>query len=199
MENNYKPTNLAEAIKILDEQLFKEDKEYLLEHNALLVHHSLGRWIRNNFGLWEENSILKENIGKLGYTHPDEISNYIIEEYIKYLKTKNNIENEYVDNDVFKFRVRLNNDLIDEDITIYTKPFPEFSSLEHYKTEQQHQKFYNDQEDLVQEKYFTKEKIDELKNRLIERIQECENPFNIYCVDRDGGYNVTKEQLFNLD
>ena len=198
MENNYKPTNLIEAIKILDEQLFKEDKEYLLEHNALSVHHSLGRWIRNNFGLWEDDSQFKQEISKLGYTHPDEISNYIIEEYIKYLKTKNNIENEYVDNDVFKFRVRLNNDLIDEDIIIYTKPFQDFP-LGKYITDEKVQKSYDDQEDLVQEKYFTQEKIDELKNRLIERIQECENPFNIYCVDRDGGYNVTKEQLFNLD
>ena len=59
--------------------------------------------------------------------------------------------------------------------------------------------FYDAQEDLVQEKYFTQKKIDELKLKLIQKIQECKNPFNICCVDKDGGYNVTKEQLFNLD
>ena len=55
------------------------------------------------------------------------------------------------------------------------------------------------QENLVQERYFTQQKIDELKLKFIQKIQECKNPFNIYCVDRDGGYNITEEQLFNLD
>ena len=192
------PTNLKEAIEILDEQLFKEDKEYLLEHGALAVHHSLGRWIRNNFGLWEEDSQFKQEFSKLGYMHPDDISNYIIEEYIKHLTTKNDLESKYVDNDVFKFSITLNGDLIGEDINIYTKPFPEFP-LEKYKDQDQVDNFYDAQEDLVQEKYFTQERIDELKAKFIKRIQESKNPFDIYCVDRDGGYNVTKDQLFNLD
>jgi len=105
---------------------------------------------------------------------------------------------EYVDNNVFKFRISLKSEFEDEDITIYTKPFPDFP-FNKYKSEEQVQKFYNDQEDLVQEKYFTQQKIDELKLKLIQKIQECKNPFYIYCVDRDGGYNVTEDQLFNLD
>jgi hypothetical protein len=105
---------------------------------------------------------------------------------------------EYVDNDVFRFRISLKSELELDDITIYTKPFPDFPISE-YKSEEQVQKFYDDQEDLVQEKYFTQQKIDELKLKLIQKIQECKNPFNICCVDRDGGYNVTEDQLFNLD
>ena len=105
---------------------------------------------------------------------------------------------EYVDNDVFKFRISLKSEFEDKDITIYTKPFPDFPIGE-YKSDEQLQKFYDDQEDLVQEKYFTQQKIDELKLKLIQKIQECKNPFNICCVDRDGGYNVTEDQLFNLD
>lgn len=105
---------------------------------------------------------------------------------------------EYVDNDVFRFRISLKSELELDDITIYTKPFPDFPIGE-YKSEDQVQKFYDDQEDLVQEKYFTQQKIDELKLKLIQKIQECKNPFYICCVDRDGGYNVTEDNLFNLE
>ena len=109
------------------------------------------------------------------------------------------MEKKYVDNDVFKFRVSLRWDLRDcPDITIYTKPFQSFP-IEKYKSEEQVIEFYDSQEDLVQKKYFTQQKIDELKLKFIQRIQECKNPFNICCVDRDGGYNVTEDQLFSLD
>ena len=108
------------------------------------------------------------------------------------------MEKKYVDNDVFKFRISLKWDLCDEDITIYTKPFPHFP-LGEYKSEEQVQNFYDAQDDLVQERYFNQRKIDELKLKFIQRIQECKNPFNICCVDKDGGYNVTEDQLFNLD
>ena len=104
----------------------------------------------------------------------------------------------YVDNDVFKFRISLDRKFTDDEITIYTKPFPDFPIGE-YKSEEQVQEFCDKQEDLVQKKYFTQKKIDELKLKFIQRIQECKNPFNICCVDKDGEYNVTKEQLFSLD
>lgn len=80
------PTNLKEAIRNLDSLISEADKQFLLEHGALAVHHSLGRWIRNNWGLWEDHSELKFNMVKLGFIHPDDISNFIIEEYIKQLK-----------------------------------------------------------------------------------------------------------------
>ena len=81
------PTNLKEVIQELNKLLSQDDKEYLLEHGALSVHHSLGRWIRNNWGLWdEEDNNLKVNLKKLGLEHPDDMSNYIIEQYIEHLK-----------------------------------------------------------------------------------------------------------------
>ena len=80
------PTNLREAIKNLDSLISEADKRFLVEHGALAVHHSLGRWIRNNWGLWEDHSELKFNMVKLGFIHSDDISNFIIEEYIKHLK-----------------------------------------------------------------------------------------------------------------
>lgn len=94
----------------------------------------------------------------------------------------------YVDNDVWKYRVVLNSELEDKDIAIYTKPF----------TDSNFNDEYDKPEDLVQERYFTKERIEELKQEFIKRIQECENPFNIYCVDKDGGYNVTEKELFDI-
>ena len=107
------------------------------------------------------------------------------------------MEKKYVDNDVFKYRVSLISDFTDEDITIYTKPFPDYPL--DIKSDEQVQKFYDAQEDLVQERYFTQQKIDELKLKLIQKIQECKNPFYICCVDRDGGYNLTEDQLFDLE
>lgn len=81
------PNNLQQAIFYLDKELAKWEKEYLLENGALSVHHSLGRWIRNNWGLWdEEDNKLKVNLKKLGFKHPDDMSNYIIEQYIEHLK-----------------------------------------------------------------------------------------------------------------
>lgn len=81
------PNNLLQAIEYLDKLLSQDDKEYLLENSALSVHHSLRRWIRNNWGLWnEEDNKLKVNLKKLGLEHPDDMSNYIIELYIEYLK-----------------------------------------------------------------------------------------------------------------
>lgn len=79
------PKNLDEAISVLDKELSKDDKKFLLEEGALAAHHSLGRWIRNNWGLWE-SSELKGVLMDKGFNHPDDMSNYIIEEYIKHLK-----------------------------------------------------------------------------------------------------------------
>lgn len=103
-------------------------------------------------------------------------------------------EKKYVPNDVFRFRVLLNDSLTYSDITIYTKPLPEIK----YTNDEEFWEEIKRQERFVQSKYFTKEKIEELKEELVKRIRESENPFCISCVDTDSGYNVTEEQLFDL-
>lgn len=104
-------------------------------------------------------------------------------------------DKKYVDNDVFKYSVHLKNDYLYE--TVYTKPFPE-QPIGTATDEERHE-LHDRQENLVLEKYFTKEKIEELKQKFIKEIQESENPFDIYCVDRDGGYLITEDELFNLN
>lgn len=97
-------------------------------------------------------------------------------------------QEKYVDNDVFVYQVGVKWDLTHLRIPIYTKPFP---------TRIAHQDWLAD-EKTVYEAYFTKERIDELKKLIIEQIKKSENPFSIECVDRDGGYLVKEEQLFEI-
>ena len=78
------PKTVEEAISILENDFTQEDRDYLKENGAIGVHMSLGRWIRNNWGLWEEEpNELKKSLIEKGFSHPDDMSNYIIEEYIK--------------------------------------------------------------------------------------------------------------------
>lgn len=79
------PKNLEEALSILNEVIPDEDKEYLKENGAISVHLSLGMWIRNNFGLWENSEFYEYLSNKVGLIHPDDMSNYVIEEFIKTL------------------------------------------------------------------------------------------------------------------
>jgi hypothetical protein len=81
------PKTVDEAISTLEKILSDEDREYLLKNGAISMHDSLGRWIRNEWGLWT-GSELKNELEKKGFEHPDDMSNYIIEEFIKYLNNK---------------------------------------------------------------------------------------------------------------
>ena len=83
------PKTVDEAISTLERILSDEDREYLLENGAISMHDSLGRWIRNEWGLWTGSELKDElmNMNK-GLNHPDDMSNYIIEEFIKYWNNK---------------------------------------------------------------------------------------------------------------
>ncbi len=81
------PRTVDEAVKTLAKIVSKEDRDYLLENGAISMHHSLGRWIRNEWGLWTDSE-LKNELRKKGFEHPDDMSNYIIEEFIKYWNNK---------------------------------------------------------------------------------------------------------------
>lgn len=107
------------------------------------------------------------------------------------------MEKQYVDNDVFRYSISLRYD-VDwmPDVTVYVKPFPQPWHKDY--DESKDTLSLEEKEDLVQEKYFTQERIDELKKKLVDKIMADENPFHISCVDVDGGYLVTEEQLFKF-
>lgn len=75
------PKTVDEAVKTLTKIVSKEDRDYLLENGAISMHNSLGRWIRNEWGLWTDSE-LKNELKKKGFEHPDDMSNYIIEEFL---------------------------------------------------------------------------------------------------------------------
>ena len=128
---------------------------------------------------------------------PDEVfrKKRELEDKARKLQKKYDESQHYVPNDVFKFRLTLKRGLDDLEFSVYVKPFPEDIECDDESLENQSYQ----QEKLVKEKYFTQKRIDELKLKFIQRIQECQNPFDIFCSDRDGGYNVTEEQLFSLE
>ncbi len=88
-KNGSTPNNIEECIaemltwdKSIDE--FKNMSE-----NAAIAssHHSVGQWIRNNWGLWS-GSQLKTYFIDLGVKHPDDMSGIIILCFHRHLNNK---------------------------------------------------------------------------------------------------------------
>jgi hypothetical protein len=73
------PTNLDQAVELLAESLDQEDINHIL-HNTIMVHHfGLDMWLRNNWSLWERDSILVQwFIKNLGIAHADDVSGTIL-------------------------------------------------------------------------------------------------------------------------
>ena len=86
----YIPKNLEECFNELKkvmtpEQLdeFKNKKE----DNVIEYHHSIGRWIRNNWGLWSESRLAKY-FNSIGIHHPDDMSGIILDSFYRHLNGK---------------------------------------------------------------------------------------------------------------
>ena len=97
-------------------------------------------------------------------------------------------EKEYVPNNVYKFGLSVNLPIYPFEVIVPTKIVKDECWI-------RIDEFDND-EDAVMKAYFTKDKIKEYKQKLIEMIENMSNPFNIFCVDFDGDYMFTEEQLF---
>lgn len=52
------------------------------------VHDNFGRWIRNNWGLWDKESIMHEYLFKMGLWHADDMSSFLLTSYHRYLNNK---------------------------------------------------------------------------------------------------------------
>jgi len=93
---------------------------------------------------------------------------------------------------VFQYAVSLNSDLDYLRLPVYTN----FDFTKKYEDVgmsqfESHLRVEDDIKDIV----FNKEKIEQLKKELCEKIMACENPFNICCVDWDGGYLVEEKDI----
>lgn len=79
----WKPVTVDEVMKALSEVLTsKEQAELVASKKDKLIwyHHGLGRWMRNNWDLWQGGPLL-EHMKSLGFQHPDDMSQSLIEEY----------------------------------------------------------------------------------------------------------------------
>lgn len=85
-----KPCNLKACFKALDKMLTGLEKEDAKRHLGFAVknHHSLGRHLRNEWGLWAGGP-LKDYFNKLGIHHADDMSGIILRSYHEYLNGKN--------------------------------------------------------------------------------------------------------------
>ena len=101
-----------------------------------------------------------------------------------------NKEKEYVPNKVYGFRISV---LDDFTINVPVDPY----IAEKYIDYNEKGGKWSDAEE-VQRQYFTKERIEELKENFINRFMAIENPFTISCFDVDGDWNYTKDDLFDL-
>ncbi|MEZ4687504.1 MAG: DUF6794 domain-containing protein [Bacteroidia bacterium] len=84
-----KPHNLEQCFAQLDEMLADSTKDKIMAGSeddfVVNSHFGLGRWMRNNWGLWG-NSKLRKFFKKMGLFHPDDMSSIILRSYYRYLK-----------------------------------------------------------------------------------------------------------------
>jgi len=81
-----KPDSIEKAIDILKVVLTDEQISDISQKNKddlISYHFSIGRWIRNNFGLWNDHSDLRN---ELGGGHPDDASTVLLEKLWESLK-----------------------------------------------------------------------------------------------------------------
>jgi len=87
----YIPANLRECFMELDRQLPEIDKNemraLLKRDDMIRYHHSLGMWMRNNWGLWG-GSRLQKYFSDRGVRHPDNMSSIILYHYHDWLNDK---------------------------------------------------------------------------------------------------------------
>ena len=84
------PKTLPEGMKRLDKMMSEGNKELFrnaTEDDAIDLHFGMGMGLRNSWGLWAKSDIYYYLYAR-GIEHPDSMSNYIIESYIKHLQGK---------------------------------------------------------------------------------------------------------------
>lgn len=86
----YIPTDLEDCFKELKKMLpadLVEKMKSAPEKDMIKYHFGLGRWMRNNWGLWSQ-SRLREYFKKLGLAHPDDMSSVVLKCFWRHLNNK---------------------------------------------------------------------------------------------------------------
>jgi len=84
------PKNLEDAFEALKElfgghlERFEKDSEA----DVCKHHHTVGQWIRNNWGLWKQEGGLYEELAALGLHHADDMSGLILDSFWRHLHDK---------------------------------------------------------------------------------------------------------------
>lgn len=84
------PSNLDECFLILLEMATEDQLTEFrgcTEKDLVTYHMGLGRWMRNEWGLWSGGS-LKDYFEKLGLCHADDMSGVILTSFHKYLHNR---------------------------------------------------------------------------------------------------------------
>lgn len=90
----YVPVDVADACRELDKLLDDSTKVQIVELGKEFnstAHHTMGMWIRNNWGLWGGSRLQAYLQGK-GYKDPDDMSDYILTCYQFWLESKDNLK-----------------------------------------------------------------------------------------------------------
>lgn len=82
------PETLSECFTALNQLLNIGEQDRIMmskEDDLIVYHHGLGRFIRNEWGLWAKGPLFK-NLTDLGFIHPDDMSMAIIEAYRAHMR-----------------------------------------------------------------------------------------------------------------
>lgn len=84
------PENLEDCFveleRVLNKDLLEEFKN-AKEDEILNYHHSIGGWMRDNWGEWPGSGLTKY-FAEMGIFHPDDITNIILTSFHRYLNKK---------------------------------------------------------------------------------------------------------------
>jgi hypothetical protein len=77
--SEHKPQTLDEAVEVLTRDLLPEEIEDIMQHDPAAFHHTVGRKMRNEWKLWQEDSPLALYFASAYHlTHADDMSGMIL-------------------------------------------------------------------------------------------------------------------------
>lgn len=77
--DNYIPKTLWEALEYIMEDLSPVSLNIIRHSDTEILHHNIGRDMRNEWGLWSGGELAKWFNAELGIYHPDDMSGIILE------------------------------------------------------------------------------------------------------------------------